>query len=291
MKNHILGVIGVFVMTILSCQWLSHTFIPARRDLPELLARPHPGVLKRAGVKSAIPMQSAKEMKTNDKISSAQTRWKQQKHTTGRFSVWKKFLQEQAALDKGESVGERVDRNIALGDGLTAQLEQNENVANGASQSSGSMAKVLKSADATIANAGFDTFSRKSKLFGQLNGNQLRKQMEFPGTDSNFISLKRILKNSRHDLRKALHGEILNSQKSVGLGALALDSMTDGLRDGLSVYRKNPITGTASGALAMVDSSFVNSIGKEEERKLASGSLPLQATLVGLGSLPHASRS
>ncbi len=115
--------------------------------------------------------------------------------------------------------------------------------------------------------------------------------MEVHGSDSKFVSLKRILQNSRRDLRKALHGENLNNHKRVGLGALALDSMTDGLSDGLSVYRKNPITGTARGALAMVDSNFVDSIGKEEERKLASGSLPLQATLVGLGSLPHTSRS
>jgi hypothetical protein len=288
MKNHFLVLIGALAVTIFSCQWLSHNFMPSHRNYSELLAQSHPGIQRQIGVKS-IQTRSKAVLKPKDKASSVLNQ--NPKHSPGRFAVWKKFLQEQAALDKGESVGERVNRNVALGDGLAAQLEQNENVANGASQGSGSMSMVLKSADATIANAGFDTFSKKSKLFGHMNGNQLRRQMELHGTDSKFVSLKRILENSRHDLRKALHGEILNSQRRSGLGALALDSMTDGLRDGLSVYRKNPITGTARGALAMVGSNFVNSIGKEEERKLASGSLPLQATLIGLGSLPHASRS
>ena len=291
MKNHFLALIGALAVTILSCQWLSQSFIPSHRNFSELLAQPHTEIRKQTDVKSAIQMKTDPRINPKNKISSILSHQKQKHSSVGRFAVWKKFLQEQAALDHGETVGERVDRNIALGDGLTAQLEQNENVANEASQGSGSMSMVLKSADATIANAGFDTFSRKGKLFGQMNGNQLRKQMEVYGTDSKFVSLKRILENSRHDLREALHGEILNNQKRVGLGALALDSMTDGLRDGLSVYRKNPITGTASGALAMVDSNFVDSIGKEEERKLASGGLPLQATLVGLGSLPRASRS
>jgi hypothetical protein len=290
MKNHLAALVGALAVTILSCQFLSHCFIPSHRGFSELLAQPHPGLFKQTGVKSATLSKSNPSIKPNDKMSLILNHQKE-KHSPGRFAVWKKFLQEQAALDKGESVDERVNRNIALGDRLTAQLEQNENVADGAIQGSGSMSMVLKSADATIANSGFDTYSRKGNLLGQLNGNQLWRQMEVHGTDSKFISLKRILENSRHDLRKALHGEIPNSHKRVGLGVLALDSMTDGLRDGLSVYRKNPITGTARGALAMVDSNFVDGIGKEEERKLASGSLPLQGTLVGLGSLPRASRS
>ena len=203
----------------------------------------------------------------------------------GRFAVWKKFVRDQNSLDNGETVGERQNRNAALGFGLAAQMEQDDYLADG-DLGDPSLSKVLKSADATLSEAGLKRSGKdSSSLYGNLNGNQLRKEMEILGSDSNdkYVSLKKALESSRRDLRRVLNGLTVNRHQSVGLGDLAVNSMTEGFKSGLQVYRRNPITGAAKGSLTAVDSTFVDRLGKQEMRSVAAGRLPVQATLIGLG--------
>jgi hypothetical protein len=204
---------------------------------------------------------------------------------SGRFAVANKFLSEQNVLDSGETLDERQNRDAALGYGLAAQLEQDEDTAEG-DDSSPTLTKALRSADAALADAGFKkSVGRKRTLFGNLNGNQLRKEMEITGGDSDdsMVSLRAALSSSRRNLRRAVKGDVVDHQGSVGLGSLAINSMVEGFKSGLRVYRRNPITGTASGSLTAVDSNFVDRLGRREMRSVVAGKLPLQATVVGMG--------
>ena len=115
----------------------------------------------------------------------------------------------------------------------------------------------------------------------------MRKDLDIYGGNSEYVSLQKALKSSRQDLKRALDGDAMIHHDSVGLGALALSSMVRGIKSGLRVYRRNPVTGTSQGSLTAVNSDFVKRLGQQEMRSVAAGKLPLQATVIGLGSMQN----
>jgi hypothetical protein len=68
----------------------------------------------------------------------------------------------------------------------------------------------------------------------------------------------------------------------LGLSESALNSVAEGMEDGLDADSVDPTTGLASGQLALVPSKFSQQIAKREMRHVASGAMAEGGTLTGL---------
>jgi len=211
-------------------------------------------------------------------------------------SLVDRFLADQAALDKtsnavtAQGLKQMEDENLAEGDDLSAGMQQHATAGLGALTGvDDNTARALRAADGAIEDAGLK--GGRGSLLGDLTGTQLQSEMSGGGmpTASNNAhlgeSLKEELKASRKELADVAAGG--NGGKysgDLGLSESALNSVAEGMEDGLDADSVDPTTGLATGQLALVPSMFSQTIAKREMRHVASGQMAEGGTLTGLVS-------
>jgi hypothetical protein len=212
-------------------------------------------------------------------------------------SLVDRFLADQAALDnKGtalttaQGLKQLEDENLAEGDDLSAGMQQHATAGLGALTGvDDNTARALRAADGAIEDAGLK--GGRGSLLGDLTGTQLQSEMSDGGmpTASNNAhlgeSLKEELEASRKELADVAAGG--NGGKysgDLGLSESALNSVAEGMEDGLDADSVDPTTGLATGQLALVPSKFSQEIAKRELRHVAGGEMAEGGTLTGLVS-------
>ena len=214
-------------------------------------------------------------------------------------SVIARFLADQAALDKTldsdvtqQGLQEMEDTNLAQGDGLLAGMQEHHAAGRGALVGGGvddSTAQALRAADGAIHAAGLYKNGR-GELLGELTGSQLSSEMSDGGMptakDNAQVgeSLKQELAASRRELADVAAGGTGSAYTAsdMGLSESALNSVAEGMQDGLSAASVNPDTGLSSGSLALAPSSDAATLAARELRHVADGSMAASGTLTGL---------
>lgn len=214
-------------------------------------------------------------------------------------SLVDRFLADQAALDKTSSTAQGLqqieDENLAEGDGLSAGMQQHSTAGLGALTGvDDNTARALRAADGAIDNAGLKSGS--GSLLGDLTGTQLQAEMSdggMPTARNNAHvgeSLKQELDASRKELAAVSAGGngAKFADKDMGLSESALNSVAEGMEDGLDASRVDPTTGLASGQLALAPSTFSQTLAQREMRHVAGGKMQVGGTLTGLVSADEA---
>lgn len=202
-----------------------------------------------------------------------------------RLDAIERFRDEQRQLDSGKTLKEREDLNLALGDGLNAQMQFAKSEGEMGPAKSSWLASALKSADASLAREGFGDTSNghrdKRLLLGGIDGNKVRRSMQINGLDIKQNNLAEALRRSTSELRMLKEGKDAPDE-NLGLSRLAVNSVVDGLSSGLNVRRKNPIDGTSTGSLRLTGDRFAHSIATNEMRSVSAGKMTIGETMVGL---------
>jgi len=214
-------------------------------------------------------------------------------------SLVDRFLADQAALDKTTSTAQGLqqieDENLAEGDGLSAGMQQHATAGLGALTGvDDNTARALRAADGAIEDAGLKSGS--GSLLGDLTGTQLQAEMSdggMPTARNNAhvgMSLKQELDATRKELAAVAAGG--NGEKfadrDMGLSESALNSVAEGMEDGLDASSVDPTTGLATGQLALAPSTFSQTLAKREMRHVAGGRMAVGGTLTGLVSADDA---
>jgi len=208
-------------------------------------------------------------------------------------SLVERFLADQRALDRTPSTRQGLqqmeDENLAEGDGLSAGMQQHASAGLGAlSGVDDATAQALRAADGAIQDAGLKGGS--GSLLGDLTGEQLASEMSdggMPTAKNNAhvgSSLKEELDASRKELADVVAGGDGSKfvSRDMGLSESALNSVAEGMEDGLDASQVDPTTGLATGQLALAPSSFAASLAKREMRHVAGGTMAEGASLTGL---------
>jgi hypothetical protein len=208
-------------------------------------------------------------------------------------SLMSRFLADQSALDRFPSTAQGLqqieDENLAEGDGLSAGMQQHASAGLGALTGiDDATARALRAADGAIQNAGLKSGS--GSLLGDLTGTQLASEMSdggMPTARNNAhvgSSLKQELEASRKELADVVAGgdgaKFVN--EDMGLSESALNSVADGMENGLDASQVDPTTGLATGQLALAPSKFAASLAKREMRHVAGGTMFEGGSLTGL---------
>ena len=208
-------------------------------------------------------------------------------------SLVDRFLADQAALDKtsitASGLQQMEDENIALGDGLSAGMQQHAAAAKGVLAGvDDDTTRALRAADGAIKGAGLQSGS--DALLGDLSGTQLRSEMSDGGmpTAANNAhvgeSLQEELEASRKELANVVAGGNGGRYEDadMGLSESALNSVAEGMKDGLDAASIDPDTGLSSGQLALAPSAFSQRLAHRELRRVAAGTMSVGGSLTGL---------
>lgn len=196
----------------------------------------------------------------------------------GVLSAIDRFRRDQRALDHLGSTRQGISAmesaNEAEGDDLATAMQERDMSSEDALTRS-----AVRASSGAIRGAGLQ--SGQQGLLGDLSGNELEKSMSLGGDPNRGtnaalgVSLKQELAASRKELADVVAGGNAGKfdSRDMGISESALNSVTEGMVDGLSTQRYSPLTGLTSGALALAPSAFSTRLAQRELRRVASGQL------------------
>jgi hypothetical protein len=194
----------------------------------------------------------------------------------GVLSAIDRFRRDQRALDHLGSTRQGISAmesaNEAEGDDLATTMQERDMSSEDALTRS-----AVKASSGAIRGAGL--LSGRQGLLGDLSGDELETGMSLGGDPSRGtnaalgVSLKQELAASRKELADVVAGGSAAhfDNKDMGISESALNSVTEGMVDGLSTQRYSPLTGLTSGALKLAPSAFSTRLAQRELRRVASG--------------------
>jgi len=222
---------------------------------------------------------------------------------SGVLSAIDRFRRDQRALrDMGSTragLSAIESANKAEGDDLATAMQEQD-----MSDEDALTRNAVRASSGAIRGAGLRS-GGGAGLFGYLTGSEVAKGMSLGGTPDKDtdaalgVSLKQELEASRKELADVAAGgdgrKYLN--EDMGISESALNSVTQGMLDGLHTRRYSPLTGLSTGALELAPSAESTRLAQRELRRVAGGELPAQASLTGLvgrsvlARLPRAARA
>ena len=170
----------------------------------------------------------------------------------GALSAIDRFRRDQRALDHLGSTRQGLNAmesaNEAEGDDLATAMQERDMSSEDALTRS-----AVRASSGAISGAGMS--SGRKGLLGQLTGDELAKGMSLGGDPSKGtnaalgVSLKQELAATRKELADVVAGGSAAhfDNKDMGISESALNSVTQGMVDGLSTQRYSPLTGLTSG--------------------------------------------